>query len=82
MAGDKLKFDQINRGVNQNLFKLQWVDRNFHKLQEVKFFMKVQNQINFKLQERNLKNILQGRKLKMNYITKGKTLLTLSIIYL
>jgi len=44
--------------------------------------MKVQNQINFKLQERNLKNILQGRKLKMNYITKGKTLLTLSIIYL
>jgi len=40
--------------------------------------MKVQNQINFKLQGRNLKkNILQGRKPKMTYIIEGKTLLTL-----
>jgi len=39
--------------------------------------MKVQNEINFKLQGRNPKNILQGRKPKMTYITWGKTLLTL-----
>jgi len=45
--GGKPKFDQINRGVNQSLLKLQRVNQNFHKLQGVKFFMKVQNQINF-----------------------------------
>ena len=44
---DKPKFDQINRGVN----------RNFHKLQGVEFFVKVQNQLNFKLQGRNPKKI-------------------------
>jgi len=57
MVGGKPKFDQINRGVNRNLLKLQGVKRNFHKLQGVEFFMKVQNQINFKLQGRNPKKI-------------------------
>jgi len=33
--------------------------------------MKVQNQINFKLQERNPKSILQGQKPRMTYITGG-----------
>jgi len=47
MAGGKPKFDQINIGVNQN----------FHKLQGVEFFIKVQDQINFKLQGQNPKKI-------------------------
>jgi len=32
MTGGKPKFDQINKGVNRNLLKLQRVNRNFHKL--------------------------------------------------
>jgi len=72
MAGGKPKFAQITGEVN----------RNFHKLQGVEFFIKVQNQINFKLQGRNpKKNILHGRKPKMTYITGGKTLLTLTGIH-
>jgi len=44
MTGGKPKFDQINRGLNWNLLKLQGINRNFHKLQGVEFFKKVQNQ--------------------------------------
>jgi len=51
MAGGKPKFAQLI-GVN----------RNFHKLQGVKFVMKVQNQINFKLQGRNPKKIFYKEK--------------------
>jgi len=39
--------------------------------------MKVQNQINFKLQGRNPKKYFIGEKPKMIYITWGKALLTL-----
>jgi len=68
--GGKPKFDQINRGVNRNLLKLQGLE----------FFMKVQNQINFKLQERNPKKIFYWDENRKWPILQGdKTLLTLII---
>ena len=68
MAGGKPKFDQINRGVNRNLLKLQGVE----------FFMKAQNQINFKLQGRNPKKIFYTSKnQKWLILQRDKTLLTL-----
>ena len=77
-GGDKPTFAQINRGVNRNLFKLQGGKPKFAQITRGEIFHKGPKPKNLQITRMKFKkNILQGEKLKMTYITGGKDILTL-----
>jgi len=73
MAGGKPKFAQINRAVNQNLFKLQGGKPKFAQITGGQIFHEGPKPKNLQIiRIKFKKNILQERKPKMTYITEVK----------
>jgi len=61
MAGGKLKFSQINRGINRNLLKLQGGKPKFSQIIGGKIFHEGLKQKNLQITRTESKiNILQG----------------------
>jgi len=78
MTEGKPKFSQINRGLNQNLFKLQGGEPKFAQIAGSEIFHEGLKPNNLQITRMKFKkNILQKGKPEMTYITGGKELLTL-----
>lgn len=72
MVGGKPKFAQINRGVNRNFLKLQGGKPKFAQITGSEIFHEGPKPKNLQITRMKFKkNILQGEKPEMTYITGG-----------